>query len=332
VLRFFQEFQLEHPKQSFRVVVYGCIGDCPALKLLLNMIGHTGYFCCFYCHLKGVHNAEARKRQYPFQLPIDYRTTRSFQENGREAETKGQNVLGHLGASVLEHLVDISLPDCVLIDYTHVSLLRHFRDVVRTISRSLSPETRKSVDKLLRAQRFPHFFNRKMRGIEDFSHIKAIELKNLLLYGFIPHFLPHLSIDQLCFLALFIIGIRLLHVDQSFKPLTSTTADNLLSTYYREHHLFFRHHANFVLHLHQHYGRLYDQHGPLSSVNTFAQEDFMGYISSNKNGTKYFGNLMAHYYNIDVHLYHTFEERNSMNDGKFCALDLQYAVERIMRR
>ena len=244
-----------------------------------------------------------------------------FNRMGKRQKSKGQNVMGHMGTSVLEHVVDISLLDCVLIDYIHVSLLRHFRDIVRTISRSLSPETRKNVDKLLRAQRFPHFFNRKMRGIEDFSHIKAVELKNLLLYGFIPHFLPHLSIDQLCFLALFIIGIRLLHVDQSLTPSTSITADNLLSTYYRNHHLFFRDHANFVLHLHQHYARLYDQHGPLSSINTFAQEDFMGYVSSNRNGTKYFGNLMAHYYNIDVHLYHASNERNSTVDGKFCALD-----------
>ena len=232
-----------------------------------------------------------------------------------------QNVMGHLGTSVLEQVVDISLPDCVLIDYTHVSLLRHFRDVVRTVSRSLSPATRKLVDKLLRTQQFPHYFNRKMRGIEDFSYIKAVELKNLLLYGFIPHFLPHLSINQVGFLSLFIIGIRLIHVDQSFTSSTSKTADSLLSTYYKDHHLFFRHHANFVLHLHHHYSRLYDQHGPLSSLNTFAQEDFMGYLSSNRNGTKYFGNLMAHYYNIDVHLHNVSERSDSIVNGMIDVLD-----------
>ena len=43
------------------IVLYGRIGDCPALKLLWNMSGHEGYFCCSYFHLKGVHNAEARK-------------------------------------------------------------------------------------------------------------------------------------------------------------------------------------------------------------------------------------------------------------------------------
>jgi hypothetical protein len=237
------------------------------------------------------------KRQYPFELPIDYRTTRAFQRNGRDAEITGKTIVGYLGTSVLEQVFDIALPDCVLIDYTHVSLLRHFLDVVRTVSRSLSPATRKNVDKLLRTQPFPHFFNRKMRGIEDFSHIKAVELKILLLYGFISHFLPHLSINQICFLSLYVIGIRLIHVDQSFTSSTSKTANSLLSAYCKDHHLFFRHHANFLLHLHHHYSRLYDQHGPLSSINTIAQEDFMGYISSNRNGTKYFGNRTAHYYN-----------------------------------
>ena len=113
------------------------------MKLMLNMIGHTGYFCCFLCRLRGVHSQEARKRQYPYTIPIDYRTTESFEKDSREAQRNKENVMGHLGSSILERVVDIPLPHCILIDYTHVSLLRHFRDIVRTISSSLAPVARK---------------------------------------------------------------------------------------------------------------------------------------------------------------------------------------------
>jgi hypothetical protein len=106
------------------------------------------------------------------------------------------------------------------------------------VSISLPPAISQKIDYSLRKQAFPHFFNKKMRAVEDFSFIKAIELKNLLLYGFIPHFMHYLTIDQLCFLSLFIIGIRLLHTDNVFSPITSTTTNNLLCRYYADHHLF----------------------------------------------------------------------------------------------
>jgi hypothetical protein len=283
---------------------------------MANINGHTGYYPCFYCHIEGVHVCTARKRQYPYTSTVNYRTVNSFYINSRDAHVNNQKVLGHVGISILDEVLDVPLPHGIVIDYAHVSLLRHFRDVTRTVASSLAPSIRQKIDCSLRRQAFPHFFHRKMRGIEDFSFIKATELKNLLLYGFIPHFMHHLTIDQLCFLSLFIIGIRLLHADNVFTPTTSTTANNLLCQYYADHHKYFLHHANFVLHLHQHFHEIYECHGPLSSINTFAQEDFIGYVSKNKNGTTSFENLFAYYYNIDVVLKNSNEKNMRVVDGK----------------
>ena len=280
------------------------------------MIGHTGYFPCFYCHIRGIHSREARKRQYPFVDHIDYRTVKSFRENSKSADLNQMNTLGHLGRSILDRIVDIPLPNSILIDYCHVSLLRHFREILRILSKRLSPADRKTIDTKLRQQRFPHYFGRKMRGIEDLSYIKAVELKNLLLYGFIPHFIPYLNAECMSFVALFVMGIRLLHSDKPFAKETSAKANLLLSIYYADNHLFFRHQLNFVLHLHRHYARLYEQNGPLSSINTFAQEDFLGYISKNRNGARYFDNLIPHYYNLDVYLQRFAEEKNRSTHGK----------------
>jgi hypothetical protein len=297
--------------------VFGCIADSPGLKLMANMIGHNGYFPCFYCHIEGEHIRAASKRQYRYESTVDYRTVKSFNIYSREAQATNKNIFGHLGISILDEIVDVPLPHSIIIDYAHVSLLRHFRDIVRTVVSSLLPAIREKIDFSLRSQRFPHFFNRKMRGVTDFSFVKAIELKNLLLYGFIPHFMQHLTVDQLCFISLFCIGVRLLHGDNVFIPSTSTSAQKLLCKYYADHHNYFLYHANFVLHLHRHFKDIYELYGPLSSVNTFAQEDFIGYIKKNRNGTTSFENLFAYYYNIDV-LLRNFNETNNvcLVDGK----------------
>lgn len=291
---------------------------------MANMNGHNGYYPCFYCHTKGEHVREASKRQYRYEVPIHYRTIKSFSMKSKEAQLNNKKVFGHLGTSILEDVLDIPLPYGLIIDYTHVSLLRHFRDIVKTVSLSLSPAIRESVDISLRAQVFPHFFNRKLRGVADFSFIKATELKNFLFYGFIPHFMHYITIDQLSFISLFVIGVRLLHADGAFDTITSITANKLLCTYYRDHSTYFLHHANFVLHLHQHFHKIYELHGPFSSINTLAQEDFIGYINRNKNGSTSFENLFAYYYNIDVLLKKFKESKTtSTDDGKIYFLTFE---------
>ncbi|CAF1684484.1 unnamed protein product [Rotaria magnacalcarata] len=177
-----RSFEVERIQQSFNIKVYGCIDDSPALKLLSNMIGHNGYYPCYYCDIKGVHIRKPRKKQHPYTLTSNCRTVNSFYVHSREAQLKSQNIFGHLGISILEYVLDVPLPHEIIIDYAHVSLLRHYRDVIQVVASSLAPAVRQRIDDSLIKQRFPHFFHRNMRGVQDFSFIKAIELKNLLLY------------------------------------------------------------------------------------------------------------------------------------------------------
>ena len=280
------------------------------------MVGHTGYYCCFFCFLQGIHDPTVRKRQYPYSSHVLQRTTISFQLNGERAERENRNIFGQLGTSVLAPIVDIRLPDCILIDYAHITLLRHFRDVVRTVYASLSPINRQQIDRSLREQQFPHYFNRKVRGINDLSFVKAVEMKNLLFYALLPNLMDLVSMNQLSFLSLLVLGIRLVHGDKILGDETGSIANTLLITYYRDHTKFFKGHLNFVLHLHEHLARLYDDHGPLSSVNTLAYEDFIGYISRNRNGTRFHHDLLAYYYNIDVHIKNNEENEEGRTNGK----------------
>ncbi|CAF3934361.1 unnamed protein product, partial [Didymodactylos carnosus] len=97
--------------------------------------------------LRGIHNKDAHKRQYPYQEPTVQRTTQSFAADSKLAKETGRNIYGHLGTTILENIIDIPLPDSILCDYAHVTLLRHFRDVVKIISESLSPTIRKTIDR-----------------------------------------------------------------------------------------------------------------------------------------------------------------------------------------
>ncbi|CAF4618430.1 unnamed protein product, partial [Didymodactylos carnosus] len=162
-------------------------------------------------------------------------------------------------------ILDVQLPISILCDYTHVTLLRHFRDVVKSVSYSLSSAIRKKIDYHLREQTFPHYFNRKLRGIEDLSHIKATEMKNLLLYGFIPHFFTFFTAEQISYISLLICGIRCLHSNKIFGEETSVIGAQLLTAYYQQHSSYIQHNENFVLHLHEHYGQIDTLHASLST-------------------------------------------------------------------
>lgn len=276
---------IDNVPAKLNVYYYGVIADCPALRLILNFIGHGGYYCCFYCYIRGQHDQRCKKRQYIYSNTICLRNATSFNTHSQSAESDKKNVYGHLGKSVLNEIIDIPLPFSIICDYQHVTLLRHFRDVIKAVSRSLPPRMRKQVSRKLVKQAFPNFFHRKMRGIEDLSFMKATELKNLLLYGFIPNFYNILPIDQAAHLCLFICGIRLLHTSPNkISSSISTTADELLKIYYKYHSNYYEYLSNFVLHLHTHYADIYQRHGSLAYINTFAQEDLMGYVAKNRNG------------------------------------------------
>jgi hypothetical protein len=147
-------------------------------------LNHGGYYCCFYYYTKGYHDRQCEKRQYPLTQSLNIRDLQTFEIYVKRAEDTGETVYGHVGRSKLAEILDVPLSIYILYDYQHVKLLRHIRDVVKALSCSLSSDIRKNIDHKLRKQVFPHFFHRKMRGIEDFSFIKASELRNRLLYSF----------------------------------------------------------------------------------------------------------------------------------------------------
>ncbi|CAM4988866.1 unnamed protein product, partial [Rotaria socialis] len=286
---------------NYKLKIYGITGDCPALRLILNFISHNGYYCCWLCYVPGEHISS--KRQYKIELPMIMRNKSTYEDESNLAEGKNINVYGHLVVSVLSPILDIPLPDAVIIDYLHVTLLGHGKVLISNLYYTLKPIHRLEVDNRLKRQNFPHYFNRKMRPISNFGFVKATEIKNILFYGLLPIFQLYLPIEKLSHLALFVCFTRLLHAESIFGSKTSNVAHDLFQHFYHDHDEYYCGLQNLVLHLHTHFKTMYNNHGALSNIGCFGQEDLIGSIGSNHHGTRYYGELITYYYNIDFSLH-----------------------------
>jgi hypothetical protein len=181
--------------------------------------------------------------------------------------------------------------------------LGHAKAVILSLYRYIKPTERAELNMKLIEQQFPHYFNRKMRMIEKFAHVKASEVKNTLLYGLLPNFQMYLPIEQLAHVALYVCFIRLLHGQPLLGPETNDIANALFQRFYEDHDDYFNGLQNLVLHLHAHLTIVYENYGALSNIGCFGQEDLIGHISSNHHGTHYYGELITFYYNIDYALH-----------------------------
>ena len=115
--------------------IVGITGDCPALKLALNFVGHGGYWCCWLCYIKGIHTNG--RRQYPYETPIQYRHPKEYLNESFQAEQGNLNVYGHYGVSILHKILDIPLPHSITIDYLHSTLLGHGKAIILAIYNKL---------------------------------------------------------------------------------------------------------------------------------------------------------------------------------------------------
>lgn len=215
------------------------------------------------------------KRQFRFDPAFVLRNPRSFTDDSKRAEKMGLNIDGHLGTSILTEILDVPLPHAILIDYLHVTLLRHSKTMIQDLYSRLKPFQREQVDVRLKQQTFPHFFNRRMRPLKDLSFVKATELRNILFYALIPILIEYFPLNRIAHLCLYVCSVRLIHNEALLGEKTGEVSARLLERYYADHELFYKGLQNLVLHLHYHFRQHYNNFGALSNTSTFAQEDLI---------------------------------------------------------
>ena len=255
------------------------------------------------------------------------------------------NIDGHLGTSILAEILDVPLPNAIMIDYLHVTLLRHAKTIIQDLYSRLKPAQREQIDIRLKRQRFPHFFNRRMRPLKDLSFVKTTEIRNILFYALVPLLLEYFPVDLIAHLSLYVAGIRLLHNEPVLGEQTERIAGLLLDRYYADHEAFYTGLQNLVLHLHHHFKQHYINFGALSYTSTFAQEDLikcelfhppfeiilnpfaiLSDVSSNKHGTRHFGDLISFYYCLDFAL-HSDNQVNILDGNRDGPFDLHERYE-----
>ncbi|CAF3488214.1 unnamed protein product [Rotaria socialis] len=219
---------------------YGVIADCPAMSLILNHISHVGYFCCWYCMIEGKHVIS--KRQYYYKKNYKTRNALNFSSDSVKAQRLQTNIRGRLGISILDQILDIPLPKGIIADYLHVTLLRHAKTVCLYIYKKfMKPKDRFILNGKMAAQRFPHFFQRTIRKLDEKGH-KASEMRNLFLYCLLPMVRNLLKFDQAAHLSLFVTGIRIdfalksIKVGDDIAP-SNSTLDDLFDKTFKPHDL-----------------------------------------------------------------------------------------------
>ncbi|CAF1229501.1 unnamed protein product, partial [Didymodactylos carnosus] len=119
------------PDLNYKLTFFGVTGDCPAIKVILDFVGHGGYWCCWICYLKDIH--VDNKRQYRCELPIKHRHSEKYLQGSIQPVQENRDIFGHRGVSVLHKILDTPLPECIIIDYLHCTLLDHAKAIIKAI-------------------------------------------------------------------------------------------------------------------------------------------------------------------------------------------------------
>ena len=142
--------------RTLKLNVLALTGDCPAISLLLNFINHNGHYSCWFCFIDSVY--VSRKRQFPHQQVV-LRTNDDYRRLSKKGEKSNKHVFGHFGRSIITELLDTPLPNGIIPDYLHVTLLGHSKNLVLSIYHRMRPQERKEFNDRLVHQKFPRMLS-----------------------------------------------------------------------------------------------------------------------------------------------------------------------------
>ncbi|CAF3867536.1 unnamed protein product, partial [Rotaria sp. Silwood1] len=161
----------------FNINVQLIVGDLPGRSKYSLLSGHTGYFSCTRCLLKGTHCDIHRHILYSWR---EYQETRSeprTQENidycvSLIATSKTKiRPFGVLGESPLSTI--LSIPTQCVFDYFHVCLKIHLPVLISQWIQLLPKVDIEKANAYLSDILYPHTFNRRPKNLSMFNQWKA---------------------------------------------------------------------------------------------------------------------------------------------------------------
>ena len=226
---FFQEFfeEYEHFKEHgvgyngkrYNVHLSCWVCDAPARAFVKCIKGHTGYYACERCRVKGYY--EDRKVVYPADELYEPRTDADFAnmrynhpDDGDEHQTDQQSPLIGAGINCVSGVV-IDTMHCV-----YLGTWRRFLQYLFTGSRNgcrLSHALKTRLNRRLMTLRLPSEFSRQPRSVFDMEYWKATEYRSSLLYTGLVFLKGIVSPDIYALYLKLAVAMNILHTENDEK-------------------------------------------------------------------------------------------------------------------
>ena len=259
---------------SVSVALSAVVCDAPARAFVRSSKGHTGFFCCHKCHLKGV-TYQGRMTFPQFDAPA------RLDSDNLEELNDDQHFTGFSPFSLLSVGMVTQFPH----DYMHVVCL----GVVRKLlyfwmkkplhTRIGTPAVKEVSTELLRYRsHLPSEFNRKPRPLSEFERWKATEFRSFLLYtgpaclkGRVPtpiydNFML-LSVAMTILLSVTLVGDK------------ADFAHTLLLAFVKHcSEVYGREYVGYNMHALVHLSAQTEKYGVLDNVSCFPFENFLGQL------------------------------------------------------
>ena len=116
---------------ELKVKLHGFISDTPARSKALNMINFNGAFGCTMCLHPTIRNSANTCQIYPVMNNVKLRTKSRYTKQLRKSLDTNTPVKGVKGFSYLSNLIEI--PNGVLFDYMHMSLIGTFKSILNIL-------------------------------------------------------------------------------------------------------------------------------------------------------------------------------------------------------
>ncbi|KAK3917754.1 65-kDa microtubule-associated protein 2 [Frankliniella fusca] len=313
---------------EMEVHVFLLFGTCdvPAKASFMNMKGHSGYFSCPKCLVKGEKSPRTGNVMvFLHEDNLEPRTDENYKEFVSESVKIKDDYKGVFGPSILSFMTASSFISSVSIDSMHCVQLGVTKQLINlwfnpTFSSekfSLSQKT-EIVNRRLLSLKLPHFVQRSPVGVDKLSYWKATLLRNFLLYFALVVMKGVMQLEYFDHLSLLVEAISLLN-SPSISDLDIQKADELLCQFTSDFQkLYGMRHMSSNMHLLRHLPQSVAETGNLFVTSCFRFEDLNGKLARLIHGTTHATMQIFCRYSILTNLEKWVSSITSLSLRSFC--------------
>lgn len=267
-------------------IILCCSVDSVARPILQNRLQFNGYFGCSYCYQQGRFHSAMR---YPFEAEdAELRTPSSHAQDEQEMAASSSLIRarGVKGPSVLMTLPHFNMVWGFPLDSMHTMILGVTKHLWDLLKKSLTRETKETLEKRLLLIRPPHDVRKLPMGMSNESNFKAKDWKSWILFYSIPVCLDYLTTEHAKHFALFVKCMYTLHQTCITNAELEQCEEDLMKFIAMTECLYSVNAMRYNIHSLLHAVESVRQSGPLWATSAFAYESNIYLLKKLVNGPK----------------------------------------------